>query len=325
MFSYRLIIKRALNIAWQHKYLWILGLFASVVAASGSFEYQFLSGNFQEGVLANPYHFLNSFMITLESIGLVILGFIDLFSYNILTIINTLTFVIIVGSLLVAFIWLSVSSQGGLVAASQKLINSKKKLANLSIRKYITIGHQNFWPVLSLNIIVKAVIAIILSLTSIPLLILSTKYSVSLTLLYTLAFIILVPLTIAFSLMIKYAIAYIVLDNENFIDAVRKSWIMFRKNWLVSVEMGVIIFLITFVVGFLLLLGLSVIILPYFIFAVDYGIVWLIILLATITLSIILIAGSFLTTFQITAWTNIFLELKNGNGQAKLERIFEKK
>ena len=240
MFSYRLIIKKAWDIAWQHKYLWLLGLFASIVAASGTFEYQFLSSSFQSGALENPYYYLNALLLSLESLGLFILGFVDLFSYNILIILNTLTVLIIVLALLISFIWFAVSSQGGLVAASEKIIVSKRKLSDLSIRKLITIGHKNFWPVLGLNILIKLAVIMLLSIISLPLLILSAKYSVPLVFIYTLAFVIFVPLAIAFSLMIKYAIAFKVLEDNSFLDALKNSWKMFKENWLVSLEMATI-------------------------------------------------------------------------------------
>lgn len=323
MFSYRLIIKQALIIAWQHKYLWFFGLFATIVAASG-FEYQFLTGNLQTGVLENPYYYAGSIVVALEALGLFILGIVDLFKYDLLTIVNTFTVIIIVLTLLTAFLWLSISSQGALVAASQKLIASKKKVSSLSIRKFLTIGHQNFWSILTLNILVKVAVMLILSIISLPLIFLLSKYSISLTLIYTLAFIIFVPLAIAASLMVKYAIAYKVLDGESLLDSIKKSWIMFRDNWLVSLEMGVILFLISFVAGLLLVIVLSIVILPYLIFAIDYSMIALIVILAILALFLMLAVGSFLTTFQISAWTNIFMELKEGNGQAKLERVFKR-
>ncbi|MDI3496295.1 MAG: hypothetical protein PWQ35_316 [Patescibacteria group bacterium] len=325
MFSYRLIIKQALNIAWKYKYLWLFGIFASIIAASGSFEYQLLTNSFQMGALESSYYFLGSITNVLETFVLFVLGIANLFTYDILTIINTLTVIIIVSILLIAFTWLAVSSQGALVEAAQKIIRGKKKTIKLNIRQLLTTGHKKFWPVLGLNILIKLAIILILAIVSVPFLLLASKYSTSLFLIYTLAFIIFVPLTIACSLIIKYAIAYIIIDNENLGSALKKSWLMFQRNWLVSLEMGIILFLINFLAGFLLIIALSVIIFPYFIFAVDYGITWLIITSALIILFLMIAVGSFLTTFQISAWTNIFLELKNGNGQAKLERIFRKK
>lgn len=324
MFSYRLIIKQALNLAWRYKYLWIFGLFASIVAAGGSFEYQLLSGGLSGGVTQNSYHYLNIMLNGLESLGVFLTGLMNLFTYDILTIINTLTALLIVLALVIFFIWISVSSQGALVEASKNILSSRKKIVELNLKDLISTGHKNFWQILGLNILFKAAVLIMLSIISLPLLVLAVKYSVSLTFIYTLAFVILVPLSIALSLILKYAIAYKVLEDESFENSIIQAWHMFKKNWLVSIEMGIILFFITFIIGFLLLIAMSIIVLPYFIFAINYSILWLIIVLALVALLLILSVGSFLTTFQMAAWTDIYLELKKGNGQAKLERIFKK-
>lgn len=325
MFSYRQIIKKAWNIAWQHKYLWILGLFASIVAASGTFEFQFLSNSFQSGALENPYYYLNTILVSLQSLGLFLLGLVDLFSYNILVILNTLTVLILVTAILISFLWLSVSSQGGLVVASEKLITSKRKVSDLSIRKLMTAGHKNFWPVLGLNVLINIAVILLLSIISLPLLVLSAKYSISLSFLYVIAFMVFIPMAIAFSLMIKYAIAFKVLEDDTFLDSLKNSWKMFKDNWLVSLEMGFLLFLISFLVGFIIIFLLYIFIFPYLIFALDYGLVSIIVLLAIISFFLVMAVGSFLTTFQVAAWTNIYVELKNGNGQAKLERVFKGK
>lgn len=325
MFSYRQILKKAWGIAWRHKYLWLLGLFASIVAASGSFEYQMLVGNFQSGVLDNSYYYLNLLLAGLQALGLFLIGIFNLFSYDILTIINTLTVLIIALAIISSFVWLSISSQGAIVASTKKIINSRKKALDLSIRDMLTIGHQNFWSLLGLNVLSKFVIILILSIISIPLVVLAAKYSAYLTLIYVLSFIIFIPVVISVSLIIKYAIAFKVLDGEDFLNSIKKACKMFRDNWLISVEMGIILFLISFLSGILLLGVLSITILPYFVFAADYGIGWLIVLLAIIALFLILAVSALLTNFQIASWTDIFLELKKGNGQAKLERVFRKK
>ena len=325
MFSYRLILKQAWNIAWKHKYLWLFGLFASIAAASGSFEYQILANSFQASALENSYYHINSLILVGKTVGALCLGFISLFSYDILTIINTLTVIIITFTLIAAFVWLAISSQGALVISVKKLLAIKKKEAVLNIRENLVKGHHNFWPVLGLNILIKILIGLALFIMGVPLLFLAVDGSFYLAIIYTLAFIIFTPIAIALSLMIKYAIAYKVLDNENFSVALKKSINLFFNNWLISLEMGIILFIISFLAGLLLLLLIAIFIFPYISFAISYGLSWLIILLMLLALILILFVGSLLTTFQISAWTSLFLELKEGRGKAKLERIFKKK
>jgi hypothetical protein len=325
MFSYRTLLKQAWNISWKHKYLWLFGLFASIAAASGSFEYQLLANSFQASALENSYYHINGILIVGKAIIAFFVGFISLFSYDILTIVNTLTVIIITLTLIISFVWLAISSQAALVISIKKVLAAKKKDAVINIRENLAKGHQNFWPVLGLNILIKFLIGLTLFIMGVPLLFLAVDGSAYLAVIYTLAFIIFTPAAIALSLIIKYAIAYKVLDNESFSDSLKKSINLFSKNWLISLEMGVMLFIISFLAGLILLILIAIFIFPYIMFAINYGLAWLIVLLLLISLTLILFVGSLLTTFQISVWTGLFLELKEGRGEAKLERAFKKK
>ncbi|MFA6514022.1 MAG: hypothetical protein WCT50_01860 [Patescibacteria group bacterium] len=325
MFSYRSILKQAWNIAWKHKYLWLFGLFASIAAASGSFEYQLLASSFQSSALENSYYHINGLLLAGKVIGGFFIGLFNLFSYDILTIINTLTVIIITLTLIISFVWLSISCQGALVISVKKLLAPKKREAVLNIKENLVKGHQNFWPVLGLNVLIKLLIGLTLFVMGVPLLFLSIDGSIYLAFIYTLEFIIFTPIAIALALIIKYAIAYKVLDNETFSASLKKSINLFANNWLVSLEMGIILFIISFIVGLVLLVLIAIFIFPYIIFAANYGLAWLIIFLLILSLILILLVGSLLTTFQISSWTSLFLELKAGRGEAKLERAFKKR
>ncbi len=325
MFSYRSILKQALNIAWGYKYLWVFGLFAAIAAASGAYEYQFLINSFQVSALESSYFHLGIFLAILEAIGLFLIGLVRVFSYDFVTILNTLTAIIILFLLAASFIWLSITSQAALVFVSKKVIVAKKRLSEMPINDGLTEGHKHFWRVLALNVVIHVTIAIILSLISIPLIFMAERGSEYLAVIYTLGFIIFIPLAISLSLIVRYAIAFRVLENTGFYLSIKKAWQLFFKNWLISIEMGILLFFINFLAGFVILFSLGVLIWPYFIFALDYGFGLLAALLAGIALIIIILFGSFLTTFQISAWTGLFLELKNNRGEAKLERVFKKK
>ena len=89
--------------------------------------------------------------------------------------------------------------------------------------------------------------------------------------------------------------------------------------------MGIILFIISFLAGLGLLILIAIFIFPYIVFAINYGLAWLIVILMILALTLVLFVGSLLTTFQISSWTSLFLELKEGRGEAKLERAFKKK
>ncbi len=324
MFSYRSILKQALNIAWGYKYLWIFGLFAVIAAASGAYEYQFIIDSFQVSALESSYLYLEKFLMFLETIGLFFMGIISIFSYDIVTILNALTALIILFLIIGSFIWLSITSQCALVFSAKKIISSKKKLNTVSISQGFAEGHSHFWRVLALNLMINIMIALIISIISIPLVFMAERGSEYLAVIYTLGFMVFAPTAIALSLIVRYAIAYRVLENTGFYLSIKKACNLFAQNWLVSIEMGILLFIINFLAGFIVLLSIGLVIWPYFLFALNYDFGFLAALLAGVALILIILFGSFFTTFQISAWTGLFLELKNSRGTAKLERLFKK-
>jgi len=325
MFSYRSILKQSWNIAWKHKYLWIFGLFASIAAASGSFEYQIISTGLQNGALENSYYQINHWFAILAAISQFLIGFSRLFSYDILTIINVLSIVIVTFILIVSFFWLAISSQGALVVSVKKLLTAKKKAPDLNLRENLAVGHRHFWPILGFNVLAKVIISLILVAVSLPLILLTLVGAPYLALIYTFTFLILVPIAVSCALILKYAIAFQVLEKGDFFSSLKKAWQLFIDSWLISLEMGILLFIISFLFGFIILIFLALVVFPYFIFALSYGLTWLIILLGLLTLIIVILSGSFITTFQIATWTNLFLELRGGKGEAKLERLAKPK
>ena len=325
MLSYRNLLKQAWKITWKHKFLWFFGLFATFLAAGGSIEYKILDQNISQGLingsLLNAGLFAQSIYI-LKTLGL---GFINLFSYDILTIINVLTIILVCLTLVVTFIWLAVSSQAALVINVKKILsNTKKKEDILTIRNSLTVGHKKFWEIFGLNVIIKIAANAILFLISLPLLFLALKDSNWFVFIYIVLFAIFIPVAVSLSLMLKYAIAFAVLDNEKFVKSIEKAYALFKKNWLISLEMAIILFIINFLAGLAILIAMTIVFFPLFLVGFTFSFYWLTILMIFLALVFVVICGSVLTTFQISTWTNLFIRLKDGTILAKLERIFSR-
>lgn len=325
MFSYRTILKQALGLSWKNKYLWILGLFASLTIAGGSIEYQFITQSFNQGILNTSYQGLADLLGIAAVFEALYIGIVDLFSQNIIVILNSLSIILLTLTLLFVAIWLAISSQAGLVDMAKKLINPKKKVIDLSLRSAITIGHQHFWPVLGLNILIRLLISAALFVVSLPLLFMMVSNSYVLIGVYTALFVIFVPLAVSLSLMVKYAISYKVLEGESTINSLEKGYSLFKKNWLISLETALILFFVTLFSSFLLLIAMTIILLPIFITGLILSINWLTYLALFIAIFVIIMFGSFMTTFQITSWTSLYLHLRENKALAKLERLFRKK
>lgn len=325
MFSYRYLLKQAWNTTWKHKYLWFFGLFASLAAAGGSIEYQILAQNINQNVVDGSYGYLNNILAMGELIKNFVLGLVGLFQYDFWVILNALTLIIIAALLIVVFVWLSISSQAALVNNIKKIINSKKKENVLNIRAGLTIGHQNFWPVLGLNILIRLLISLAFFVISLPLLLMTISNASVLVIIYTILFVIFVPVAVSLSLIMKYAIAYSVLEKKGFVNAIQAAWKLFNKNWLISLEMAIILFIVNFLAGLAILIIISILFFPLFFLGAVYQIYWLTVLMIFLSLLLIVFIGSALTTFQISTWTGLFLRLKEKGGLAKLERFFQKK
>ncbi|MHB8903500.1 MAG: hypothetical protein ACYC40_00115 [Patescibacteria group bacterium] len=326
MLSYRNLLKQAWNITWKHKFLWFFGLFSTLLAAGGSIEYKILNQNINQGLVNGSLLGAGSFAQAIYMIKNFCLGFINLFTYDFLTILNTITILLICAALMVTLIWLAVSSQAALVISVKKiLINNKKKENLLTVRDGLTAGHKKFWPVLGLNILIKIAVNAIIFITSLPLIFLVLKDSSLFMFTYVLLFVIFLPVAISLSLVLKYAIAYSVLENENFIKSIEEGWKLFIKNWLVSLEMAVILFIINFFASLAILLAVTILFLPLFIVGLNFGFYWLIVLMVFLALIFVVLSGSALGTFQISTWTNLFIKLREGGFVAKLERIFSRK
>lgn len=323
MFSYRSLFKQAWLISWRHKYLWFFGLFSTIVAGGSSWEYQIFAHNLNRGLVEGSYFRLETLLAINDLIRDFFLGLVDLFRYDILTILNALTLIILTLLILCSFIWLAISSQAALIHDVKKILNPKRKLL-ATIRAGLSTGHNHFWSLLGLNLLIKILVTMTFFVVSLPLLFMVLKDTFTLSLVYTLLFVIFVPVAVGLSLMIKYAIAYRVLENKSALSALEAGEKLFRKNWLISLEAAILLFIINFVASILLIVILSLLFLPLFVLALILSSSLLAVTVLLLAIFFVVIFGSILNTFQVSAWTNLFISLTDKGGQAKLERLFGK-
>ena len=328
MSFYRNILKQALSITWRYKYLWFFGLFATLISGG---EYEVITRGLTGDTTQNLFPNLSRLAETgiFSRNGLANIG--QLFRNDPFTaIISTLVSLIIL-ALVIFLIWLIIVSQTALVNNSAEIISNKKELPS-GVKRGVAAGVKYFWPILGLNIIIKAIICLAFLLISLPIIFWATKISPpAIAALYIILFLIFVPLTIVLSFVIKYAICYVVIKGSNFINAVKEGWQLFTKNWLISVEMAFILFFINFLVGLGIILAILILIVPFlflsliFYKAISFIGFWLMIIIGLVVLLAIIIGGgAALTTFQTVSWTGLFIELISRGGTSKIERIVEK-
>ena len=324
MFSYRTLLKQAWMVTWKHKYLWFFGLFASLVAGSGSWEYQIITQNLGQSPIDGSYLRLGNILAIGDVVKNFFLGLISLFQQDFWIILNTFTVILVSAVFLLFFLWMAVTSQAALIDSLKKIIISKKKPEQLSIHRGLTDGCRHFWPVLGLNIFVKILIYFIVFIIGLPLLFMVISNTGILFAVYIIVFVIFIPVAMGLSLLVKYAVAYQVIENKSIVSSLEHGARLFRNNWLVSLEMAVILFLFNFAFSGVALIILSLLLLPLFLIGMIFNLFWLTIFSLFLAIAVVIIFGSVLTTFQTAAWTNLFLHLKEKGGLAKLERLFSR-
>ncbi|MCK9439273.1 MAG: hypothetical protein WCY43_01525 [Patescibacteria group bacterium] len=327
MTPYREILKRSWNISWKNKSLWFFGFFASIISFGA--ELKIFSKAFSQ----------ESGLKTINDIGLFIKT--GIFSrealQNISHLMRTETstmlllslYLLVILAMTIFFIWLATSSQISIIDAVKKI--KKDEQQKISIKEQIKKSKSKFWPVLGMNALIWLIINGITLLISLLLVVILIQNKTYLTLLYGLLFIIFIPIILFISFVIKYAIAYIVIDGKKVSSALKNGWIMFKKNWLISIEMAITLFFINILAMlvvsfasfliFILFSGIAVTT-AIFVFS-SQAFFWTLIAIAIIiALVIIALSGAIVNTFQISAWTELFIKLKENKASSKLERIF---
>lgn len=328
MTFYRSIIRQAIITAWHHKYLWFFGLFATLL--SSNFEIE-LVNRFING--ADTTSTIQRWLDTGILSGQTWQNFIELARVDFSSFISIVILVIVLIALSITIIWLAIVSQVGLVSSSDKVIGSAKKATVNTKQQDISVGLQagraHFWPVLFLNVLVRALVYGLAATTVVPVLLWASKQTVSFSLFYLVIFLVFFAIALAISLIAKYAIAAIVLKKQKLAVAISSAWDLFWKNWLVSLEMAFILFAISLLATFAILTLILVIAIPfvflhYLTLAIGSYILWMLIIILGVIIffTILVLGGSIVTVIQTTAWVSLYNQLNNKGVASKLERVF---
>ena len=325
MTLYRDILGQSLKSAWHNKYLWFFGLFAALLGNAGEFELLFrgFSGK------------TNAFFPGLERLGETGIFSWQIFEslaqlsrqdpFSLFLALGVLLLIVLISLFLM---WLAITSQVALVHSAGKMRANKKH----NFKESLNIGTKKFWPVFGLNVVFKIAVYALFIVLSLPIISSMGKVDFALSsLLYIVSFILFIPISIIFSFIIKYAIAFVVIKEAGFLIAIKQGWKLFVKNWLVSLEMAFLLFFINFLVGAALILVFLIISIPFFFMALLFAKFafifnfWAMVMIATVIYIVfIVLTGSFLSAFQITSWTSLFVELVSRGGVSKLIRVFGK-
>lgn len=331
MTSYREILKQSWKISWKNKALWFFGIFASLASFGSELKifYRAISPTSSLGFVNDLTVFVKTGILSKEAwLNFLSLSKAEPKSFSFLILI-----LLIILALSLFFVWLSTTSQISIINASKDLAKTDKK--KVTIKNLLVKSRKKFWPVLWMNILVSLIVGVITILIGTLLVVIAPQNNaVAATLTYGLLFIVFIPFVLSISFIIKYAIAYIVIDNKKTITALNLAWDLFRKNWLISIEMAITLFFINIVA--MIVISLSTLIVFFLLVSVAMAITtimlsskaffFVILLLAFIVSFVAITIGkAILTSFQVVSWTSLFTNLKNKKASSKLERVFSEK
>lgn len=318
---YRNVIKEAWWMTWRHKFLWFFGIFV-VLLGSNEIEILFRSTDTisrQQALIFNLRNIART-------------GKLDFFWNNITDYLSTNSLVSIIAFLIILIIfvfvvWLAIVSQIGLIDSYFKL--QAKQAANLE--SGFRAGRKYFIPIFLLNLLGRVIISILI--VAIPLIFLSLSQDNSSwnTVFIIFSLIILVPLAIIAAFIIKYAVGFVVFKQARTGLALKDAWKLFTKNWLISIEMAILMFALNFLFWIALIILVGIVSLPFILVGAIFNVVGLnaalnlLLIIGLIALLLlVLLGGGFFYSFYWVAWITLFKLLVEKKGVSKIVRMFNR-
>ncbi len=316
MTFYRHILKSAWGKTWHYKYLWFFGLFAALLGNGGAYEvlFQALSGKTRVSLFGVSGAIIRSGILSVQ--GLTNLGkkfLIAPFTVSII-LFGALLFV----AFFILMLWLAIVSKAALIKNTAQISLKKKHSLQLGVEA----ARKHFWSVFGLVAIAKLVSWAAVVIYSWQFL---TEIDHRGLLFKIVLFFLIIPLSVAISFIVNYAMAYAVIKKERFLTAVQSAWSLFLKNWVITLEMGILLLFINIITVVFVLVIFVFVTTPFLIFLSYYPAAFAVFLFlgALFVFFLVILAGSFLATFQTAAWTKIFLELESRGGVSKITRFFD--
>lgn len=316
--NYQQILINIVQMLLHNKYLWFFGLFAAFLASD--IVYQTDGDNFVNGWQRLQSTGIFDFSIFSKAS--------EVAAADPTSFVVRLVLLIAVAVFSLFFLWLAIVSQGALIRSVASLKNGK----STDFADGLRAGKKHFWTVLSFRIMEKfvtiALASIVLYFAAI---LLDTSPSTVLDLLYALVTMIVLAGVIFLALSIRYAISYQVIKDMRFMDSLRSGIWLMKSNLIVSLEAGFIVFVISFILGFLILMVLAAVAIPFifllFVFSklsFDLGMLFLLIAGIFVVFLLIVVTGGMLGAFTEAYWTLVFLKIAKDNPKSYIISFLSK-
>ncbi len=317
--TYRQALKVSWRLAWNHKILWIFGLFAAFWGQIGlmdllsklSLSTSYLGFSPVWWMTPRVWFDTNIF----SSLNLGASGWIWLVWLS-----------IIILGFLVMFLFVSTVSQVAIIKVTSQMIKSDKLP---DIDKAWHAGSKHFWRLLFLNVIKKMILVFLgFFLGGLAILLASINSGLD-VFLFVILFLVLASIGAIVSFLAVYAAGYIVVENYKLGEAIKKAWDLFIKHWLVSVEVGLIIMVLNLALAVVAVAGLVLVFFPSLLFWLGAVLLYnpILILIGTLLglvlfmLFIFMVVAVF-SVFNISIWTYLFCKMHHEGVKSRIVHYF---
>lgn len=312
---YRPFLREAWRLTWERKSLWIFGIFAALISTGGVVDVVWRTlekVKRTESLLENLAD--ASFMgydVAASYIGqLAVLGP------------ERTSFIVIVSTLMgILLIVIATLSQGALILG----IRAKTTSDPYALRRE---ANAHFWSLFLIGTLNKMLMLLLVVLMTLPLLLVSISTGLGHSLLFLALMLLFIPATIVLNIIYLFALIDVVETGAHPLSAIHTGAQLFAKQWLATLEYGILLFLLVFGAGLLLLVLLSLMFVPLSIIYTLTVLAGSLSLLLTFTVTaglvlfvILLVFAGACVTFQYSAWYHFY---KHGLHKTHGKKIFSK-
>lgn len=320
--TYGEALRASWRLAWQHKDLWVFGLFAMLLGQFGLMDLvakvwlAIKSGGVSSfadtlALMISP----RTWQLVARSFDLPAEGWVWLIWLTVMLL-----------GLAVAIGFVAVVSQGALVYAAAKF--SKRTSIFPSDRKAWHHSVTHFWRLLGLNILRKLSFALVtLAIVSLTLSLAGSPTSAD-TAIFVIGFLLTLLIGVVLSFLLIYAVGYVVVEEYRLGEAIAAAWRLFTSHWLVSLEVGVvvllanIVFLLVALVGVVYVFFLPILLAKWM--AIQAGSAAIlqtgIVLGYGLFLLFMMLLGAIFTVFTTSVWTYLFTKMHSKGVVSRMVR-----
>lgn len=301
---YRDIISEAGQIARRNKFLWWFGLFTLFLGGKGVEFELFFSDARLLGESVSPFSAAFWNLRTWELMQQNLLGVPG----------GPVPFFLITLVLVLVLVLLVVISQGALIDGTAKIHRG----LSYSLTQGMEAGKQRFSALFLVNLIGKLLQYLIIAVVGGIIFFISPSHSAAALVYSVFLFLVITPVAMLLSLLMKYAQVEVMVYEASVGEAWSAAWAVFRRHWLVSIEMAALMFVLYFAVGVLAILVAAVATLPLLLFLLagtlvfqSYALIALFVYIFYLAAVVaVIISALFFATMNYSAWTLLYMQLK---------------